>query len=367
MYYRDTAEGEKSPQVVRHYNGVDLVKFILSFFVVSIHFHPLTSVDSVAEYFLVNYLARIAVPFYFIASGFLCFRKTEYGRFDISIPLKYSLKIVKLYLLWSLIYFIPAIMDLLRSSGDLKTALLYWGRNLFFSGSYRQLWYLNATAFSVILISFLVNRRWKTHNILALAFALYCLGLLGQSYFGLLKILSPGPEFWAILDFVSSIIVTTRNGLFEGFIFVSIGLLFAYKPFNFGKRAALIGFVLSMLLLLGEVYYTHQLGWVKEYDMYIMLVPTSFFLFYIAVNAPIKDKPLWKELRETGALIFYLHTLVGWILKYCIAFLRRFIMLPEINSLVFYLAVVVLSYMLALAIKHLSRVEKLRFLTALYK
>ena len=51
------------------YQAVDLLRFILAFFVVAIHFPPIEKPE-VARLVLVDCVSRIAVPFYFIVSGF---------------------------------------------------------------------------------------------------------------------------------------------------------------------------------------------------------------------------------------------------------------------------------------------------------
>ncbi len=362
-----TGNQKKLSNVKENYNGIDLGKYILAFFVIAIHYHPLTSVNTTVDYYIVNYIARIAVPFYFIASGFLCFRKTEYNAFDIRVPLKYAWKILKLYIIWSMIYFIPALIDLYRVYGRIGTSMLKWMHNFLFSSSFRQLWYLKATAFAVVLVAFLVNKKWKPKAIIAFAAVFYCLGLMGQSYFGLLRILITDPCVWSAFDFLGNVFVTTRNGLFDGFVFVAIGAMIAFETTELKKNHLIAGFALSILILFFEVYITRQLGWVREYDMYIMLIPSSYFAFNIAVNAPIPNNPVFKEMRETSSLLYYLHTLVGWRIKRWISFLARYIAITQINSLVLYLIVVVFSYMFALLIKHLSKHEKFRWLRVIYK
>lgn len=64
------------------FNGIDIVKFICAFLVCIIHIPPF-KIDLFGfnnfNFWLQNYLCRIAVPFYFTASGFLLFRKTEFN------------------------------------------------------------------------------------------------------------------------------------------------------------------------------------------------------------------------------------------------------------------------------------------------
>lgn len=89
----------------QNYNAIDLTKFICSILVVAIHIKPFG--DNVDFHFLnygiQNYLARIAVPFFFVTSGFLLYRKTSFETFSMERPLKYALKLFRLYVIWSLI------------------------------------------------------------------------------------------------------------------------------------------------------------------------------------------------------------------------------------------------------------------------
>ena len=64
-----------------NYNGIDLVKFICSYLVVIIHTAPLSSYfmtyGDLLHIYIIQYFCRLAVPFFFVASGFLLFRKTD--------------------------------------------------------------------------------------------------------------------------------------------------------------------------------------------------------------------------------------------------------------------------------------------------
>ena len=65
-----------------NYNAIDLGKFICAILVVTIHVKPFgangSEVFTFLNLFLKQYIARIAVPFFFITSGFLLFRKTNH-------------------------------------------------------------------------------------------------------------------------------------------------------------------------------------------------------------------------------------------------------------------------------------------------
>lgn len=66
----------------QQYPVVDLLKYICALLVVSIHIAPLSSFFEVIplttylNYGIQNYIARLAVPFYFAAAGFFLFRES---------------------------------------------------------------------------------------------------------------------------------------------------------------------------------------------------------------------------------------------------------------------------------------------------
>lgn len=225
----------------QNYNAIDLTKFICAILVVAIHIKPFgDNADfRFLNYGIQNYLARIAVPFFFVTSGFLLYRKTSFENFSIERPLKYTLKLFRLYIIWSLIYLPLNIKTYISGGKGVIHSLLEYVRNFIFTGSYTQLWYLNATIFAVILITILLKRQISPKKIILCAAVFYFLGLFAQSYFGVIEPLrSLMPNFWNILKLFSKIIVTTRNGLFEGFLFVGIGMFFAFyqeKLLNYSR------------------------------------------------------------------------------------------------------------------------------------
>jgi len=207
----------------KNLNCVDLMKFIFALLIVALHKNPLTSINLDVNFFIVNYIARLAVPFYFIASGYFLFRKTSYEEFDISVVLKYAWKIYKLYLIWTIIYMYPIIKNqILTDSNGFFHGILVWIRDFVFSGSYFHLWYLNATVFAVLLVGILIKKKIKIRKIIIIASVFYGIGLFEQAYFGLILPLEKYDWLWSLVKLLGNVIVTTRNGLFEGFLFISL-------------------------------------------------------------------------------------------------------------------------------------------------
>lgn len=351
----------------KNLNCVDLMKFIFALLIVALHKNPLTSINLDVNFFIVNYIARLAVPFYFIASGYFLFRKTSYEEFDISVVFKYAWRIYKLYLIWTVIYMYPIIKNqILIDKNGLFYEILMWIRDFIFSGSYFHLWYLNATVFSVLLVGILIKKKMSIRKIISIASIFYGIGLFEQAYFGLILPLQKYACLWGVLEVLQKIIVTTRNGLFEGFLFVSLGMLFAYKPIKLKKKKAIGLFIISMILFFIEVITIKKLGWFRGKDMYIFLVPTSLLLFHIVSQIQLKDNLIYKELRKIGALIFYLHMwgaiIVGKIMNY-IGAIRG---VEFDNSLIRYIMIVLLTYCISAGIRFLSEKKHFRWINKVY-
>lgn len=116
--------------------GIDLVKILMAFVVVSIHTTtwPLLGIR------------EVAVPYFFIVSGFFLFGKMTGERTeDLAAIRTWTLKILKLYLIWTAIYLPFTIYGWVQDGLTWKQALAVFVRNLAFLGqNYLSwpLWYL---------------------------------------------------------------------------------------------------------------------------------------------------------------------------------------------------------------------------------
>ena len=85
-------------------NGVDVFKFMMAFAVITIHIQPLFKFNYPG---FINWIISLAVPFFFIASGFLTARRLTVLD-SIHDRIKYlrsrSLRFGKMLVIWLLIY-----------------------------------------------------------------------------------------------------------------------------------------------------------------------------------------------------------------------------------------------------------------------
>lgn len=180
------------------FSSMDLAKFVCAILIVMIHEPPLKNSYPLANYILVDYIAKLAVPFYFVSSGYLLFRKINLEKCDNSVILSYIQRILKLYLLWTGIYSILFFYDIIKSKDGFLCGMLNVIRTFLIVG-YNHLWYLLATIVAVLIIAFLINYKCSLKKILFLGVCLYMVGLLGQSWFGLIRPLQNIPIVWTLL------------------------------------------------------------------------------------------------------------------------------------------------------------------------
>lgn len=123
------------------YYAIDLAKFVGSILIVMIHIAPFGSTEtrniiSYLNFGVQQYLARIAVPFFFVTSGFLLYRKTSLSDFNLEPSKKYVVRIVRLYAIWSLIYFPLVFRGFFKDEKGIVHAILVYARNIIFTGSF---------------------------------------------------------------------------------------------------------------------------------------------------------------------------------------------------------------------------------------
>lgn len=349
---------------MKSFYGIDIVKFICAILVVSIHIAPFGNNErlSLLNYGIQNYLARLAVPFFFVTSGFFLFRKTRYDAFDVHLPIQYAIKLFRLYVIWTSIYGIFIIKDILNDEKGVIHGTLIFIRNFLFTGTYIHLWYLNASIFAVLLISLLIYKKVKIKYIFISSAILYIIGLFGQTYFGLLEPLRNNEHLWGGLRIFGKIIGTTRDGLFEAFFFTGLGMLIAYVPVHIKTKNAVCGFIISMILFFGEAIAVHHLGWIRETDMYIMLVPATFFLFYIVAHIELKSSNTYRTLRLMSSLIFYMHL---WVASVVTKFLNMLNENLAETGLRFVLTVI-LSCICSFVVIKISNIKKCSWIKKIY-
>lgn len=324
------------------FNGIDIVKFICAFLICIIHIKPFNSevlgIDKLnyLNFGLQQCLCRIAVPFYFTASGFLLFRKTEFNNLNVSRIKNYCFKILRLLGTWTLL----------------------------FVGWSGQLWYLSALVLAVIILSVLIKKGIPMRWIVLISVILFFIGLLGDSYYGFIEPLKSLFIPKILIAGYDTVFSTTRNGVFFGVIFVLLGALFAQKRIVINNVFAVVGLFISLMIMLIEVYLLKLYSHPKDYNMYLSLLPVIFFLFYIASHIKLKNRPIYKSLRIIGMIVFFTHLFVNYYVSMVIEIIYNKI---GINLSAFQLIITLFfTTILAIIIERLSKTNRFQWLKYLF-
>lgn len=287
------------------YGGIDAVKLIAALLVVAIHTGPLLTYGDYPDFLVTGILARLAVPLFFMASGYLFFRKLKgHVRKDRRALSKYGVRIAALYAIAIVIYLPLNVYKGDFAAGVTAGSLL---RDVAVDGTFYHLWYLPALWLGIHLVYFL-HKKLPLGGVLAVAFALYAVGLLGDSYYGLAirSELLKGMFDWLFLWFDY-----TRNGLFFAPIYLALGLWAARSPVPSGVRGRALPllFVLSLAALYAEGMLLRGAELPRHDSMYVMLLPAVATLFLLALRWKVRVGPRagsvsqWLYLLHPAAIV----------------------------------------------------------------
>ncbi len=299
----------------KQYGALDFAKFIASIIIIVLHTNPFSSYSSILNFGFRNIITIIAVPFFFITSGFLFCAKLNSLNEDSGAYLKkYIKRLVVMYLLWSAVYFVFVVADWVKNGVSLSDVLQYIKR-FFFEGSYQTIWFLPALMTSVSIV-YLLRKKLSYKNIFILAIPFYVIACFGSSYYGLsVKIPVVNNFYNAYFSFFDTI----KNGVLFGWIYVALGGVFSEKTF---KTKPCKYFVLScvfFVLMAGETIVQTYLKWATNgVDTKFILLPLSASLFCLVMSLNIKTNPVLVRMRELSLLMFLSQriflTLFDWLL-----------------------------------------------------
>lgn len=316
--------------------GLDFFKLCAAFMVVAIHTSPLASFSCTADFVLTRILARVAVPYflmvtgYFILPQYLFYESTDFR------TLKHWIEKILILYIFSIVIYLP-VNIYAGQFNEIKICDVI--RSLFFDGTFYHLWYLPASVIGTLIIC-MMKRKFSYKGIVVISLVLYAIGLFGDSYNGFVV---DYPIISLIYDILFSVFSYTRNGFFYAPIFLVMGALFAKikLPKNSINVAALV-ILLPLMCLEGMLL--HDLGVQRHDSMYIILLPCMFFLYSIFFS--IKKQPK-KILRVIATGIYLFHSLIIILLR----FFAKVTNLESVvinNSLIHYSIVVVLSCVLSI-------------------
>lgn len=247
------------------------MKVLMAFVVVSIH---------TTDWPLLG-IREVAVPFFFIVSGFFLMAKlTGDRKADLAAIREWTFKILKMYLIWTAIYLPFTVYGMVQDGLSWKQSLILFGRNLLLVGENFMswpLWYLLAMIWSGVLA--------------------YVLRVLRVPVWGMLLIgagLAAIPHYFGGNDLFCKAFKGADNLVFTGAFYVALGgILKRYHvhiPFWGGLLIAAAGLV--------------GMHW----TMFALPVAAAgFFLLAREIPMPFVTDELSRTFRDVSETIYLVH------------------------------------------------------------
>ena len=290
----------------KNYGAIDIAKYVSALLVVCIHTFPFYELSIQLNTYWIQTVCRLAVPFFFVCSGFFFFRKwnRETPETNHEALVHYEKRLLKIYLIWTVIYLPYTIWDYTKVGFRFYHIFAYI-RDLLLNGSYYHLWFLPALMLATYIVSRLYQSKGMKH-VLITSFVLYFIGYLLNVYQAVWESI---PYVSFLFSFFTKILVTSRNGIFFGPMFVAIGLLLSKTP-RLKHRACLIAWIISFVGLFVEVSLYQRLGILRDLSsMYLMLIPAVYFMMNTLLTAEIEYKDRYRVFRNESLLIYTSHIL----------------------------------------------------------
>lgn len=136
----------------KQYVSLDYMKFICSLLVVYIHVPAFADIQPDLNFFIKQVLCRIAVPLFYICSGFLIAEKIETGAIK-----EYVKRIAELYILYTALYFPFTYLELFKTTNSTIMTIVVFIQRFLFSGSFQHLWFFTGLIVAVLIMTVLIN------------------------------------------------------------------------------------------------------------------------------------------------------------------------------------------------------------------
>lgn len=326
------------------YSGIDYFRMIAAVLIVAIHTSPLASFSATGDFIFTRIIARVAVPFFLVTSGFFLISRYSYNADKLR---KFIKKTALIYAAAIVIYIPINIYNGYFSEDNLLPKII---KDIVFDGTLYHLWYLPAAIVGAVIAWYLV-KQWAYRKAFAVTLVLYIVGLFGDSYYGIAENIPSLNSFYHLIFQVSDY---TRNGIFFAPIFFVLGGYISDNKDKLSFKKSIIGFTTCFSLMFAEALTLHRFELQRHDSMYVFLLPSICFLFYFLMHFKGKNRA---QLRTISLIIYIIHPFV-------IVLIRLFAKITHLqnalveNSLIHYLLVCIISAGLGLALTAIWNIYK---------
>ena len=320
------------------YDAIDLAKLIGSFLVVAIHTQIFSSFSEGFNNYFINVFSRIAVYFFLISSVWFFFKnitfengKIQKSKENFKRMKKYILRLVILYSVWTIIYFLWQIPYWYQGGWLTIGNFVGYGLSCFVDRSYYHMWFLLSLIYAVPIMYFLL-RYIKVKWFICIAVALYVVGLLYGAYSFV------GMPFQNLFDLLGDKWPRIRTVIFNVIPICAFALIENKISLSKAKIRIIAVLMLILFSVEGVWLFGYSPNTASAYCVFTIPAVLFVFLFIKSINIEIKYNYI---LRKLSTLIYCMHPLIMGIFA-------LFINKDNINSLGYCMIIISLNVIIGL-------------------
>ena len=277
---------------MKNYNSIDLTKFILSIFVITIHCYIVPTIQQPLLRDICMMIQYTAVPLFFCFTGYFLFRRVLLAPEGAKKNIKRAwLRFGKLYLIWFIIY--SVIIDGQGGGGVWGGGVVNILHNLFCRG-YNHLWYLWSGLYCIPIIYLLLKIKIKPT-------AIFIIGIIAYIFFRVYSHYGSvdNPQgICRLFAYIWEHHLFNVFGICNGLCYLSMGLLFAQKGTTKNKRWLFTLFILGILLSIPDRNRTLGIG----------MILITYVACNLILNWNLKmNKNIAMQFREASTFIYVVH------------------------------------------------------------
>ena len=295
------------------YQLIDVLKLICAILIIAIHCEIASSEENNVQWYVLHVIFRVAVPFFFIVSGFLFGKKYMKDRKKLKENSIMQIKRLLIpFVFWAfvtILYVIASNPIMLQQ--NILILLLKLVRLTLFNGWH--LWFVLALIVAIGM-EYIFLKKNKMKLAIILSIVLYMIALLGNSYYFLIE----GTPIQGLMDKLLSAFLRVRNGIFIGFPLFTLGICVAFQENKIEKLKrkrlylALLIFTITQVI---EATFIRGKHYIDDHSVFISSVFMATVLLMLCIRYKnLKLKINTVILRNLSTGIYYIHyPLMGYI------------------------------------------------------
>ena len=200
-------------------SSIDAAKFLACFLIIILHTKVLEPFLSPEQIFFVDKsILRMAVPFFFVTSGYFLGRKFFAGADIVETVKNYCKRLLLPLFVFSLINIVEHVISMRIEGESYSMIALKVLRSIIFY-PFGALWFVQSCIVgSIMLVPFMKYNKLRSAVVLGLI--LFLLVLPFNSYYFLIY----GTKYQYIVDVAVKSLTSLRNGATVGFVYLSMGV-----------------------------------------------------------------------------------------------------------------------------------------------